>query len=76
MINPGTRQAIPMPRKYLIEMACDWRSFSRKCGRKVKEANLNLTDQIILHPDTKKELEIIMMDKSKSSLKKKNFISR
>ncbi len=57
-----------MPRKYLLEMVCDWRSFSRKWGRKVKPATLDLTDKIILQPDTKKELEIIM-NKRKSDSK-------
>ncbi|CRK82931.1 hypothetical protein BN000_02886 [Neobacillus massiliamazoniensis] len=52
-----------MPRKYLIEMVCDWRSFSRKWGRKVKPATLDLSEKIVLHPDTKKELEMIMKRK-------------
>lgn len=60
IINPNTKQALPMPRKYLIEMVCDWRSFSRKWGRKVKKSTLNLSDKIVLHPDTKKELDILM----------------
>jgi Family of unknown function (DUF5662) len=49
-----------MPRKYLIEMVCDWRSFSRKWGKKVKGSHLDLTDKIILHPETRKELRVIM----------------
>jgi hypothetical protein len=53
----------PMPKEYIIEMVCDWRSFSRKWGRKVKESTLNLTEKIVVHPDTKRELEIIMMNK-------------
>ncbi|WP_175639152.1 DUF5662 family protein [Metabacillus schmidteae] len=63
VVDPNNKQALPMPRKYLIEMVCDWRSFSRKWGRKVKPATLDLTDKILLHPDTKKELEIIMKKK-------------
>lgn len=63
VVDPKNNQALPMPRKYLIEMVCDWRSFSRKWGRKVKPSTLDLTDKIILHPDTKKELEIIMKRK-------------
>jgi hypothetical protein len=49
-----------MPKKYIIEMVCDWRSFSRKWGRKVKASTLNLSDKIVVHPDTKNELEILM----------------
>lgn len=64
VVNPNAKQALPMPRKYLIEMVCDWRSFSRKWGRKVKDTTLNLTDKIVLHPDTKKELEILISAQS------------
>ncbi|MGM0920355.1 MAG: DUF5662 family protein [Bacillota bacterium] len=65
-----------MPRKYLLEMVCDWRSFSRKWGRKVKPATLDLTDKIILHPDTKKELEIIMMNKRKADSRETSLLSK
>ncbi|QFT89123.1 hypothetical protein FIU87_10735 [Bacillus sp. THAF10] len=57
VVDSNNNQALPMPRKYLIEMVCDWRSFSRKWGRKVKDSTLDLTNKIVLHPDTKKELE-------------------
>ncbi|WP_404447652.1 DUF5662 family protein [Sutcliffiella horikoshii] len=68
VVDPRTKQALPMPRKYLIEMICDWRSFSRKWGRKVKDSTLNLSDKIILHPDTRIELEILIgNDKEKSN---------
>jgi len=60
VVDPKRKQALPMPRKYLLEMVCDWRSFSRKWGRKLKTSTMDLTDQIILHPDTRRELEIIM----------------
>ncbi|WP_454192815.1 hypothetical protein [Paenibacillus sp. Marseille-Q7038] len=42
-------------------MVCDWRSFSRKWGRKVKDSNLVErmvnSNNIILHPDTREELK-------------------
>jgi hypothetical protein len=69
VVNPNTKQALPMPRKYLIEMVCDWRSFSRKWGRKVKGANIKLSDHLILHHETKKELEILMINKNDFDLK-------
>lgn len=62
VINPNTKEALPMPKKYIIEMVCDWRSFSRRWGRKVKESTLNLTDKIVVHPETKIELDILMME--------------
>jgi len=64
VINPNTKEALPMPKKYVIEMVCDWRSFSRKWGRKVKESTLNLTDQIVVHPETKRELELMTSSSS------------
>jgi hypothetical protein len=63
VIEPKTNEAFPMPEKYIIEMVCDWRSFSRKWGRRVKESTLDLTDKIVIHPDTKRALETIMMNK-------------
>lgn len=65
IVNKNTREALPMPKKYIIEMVCDWRSFSRKWGRKVKESNLVErmvnSDSVILHPATKEELENLLM---------------
>ncbi|WLR56685.1 DUF5662 family protein [Mesobacillus subterraneus] len=69
VVDPNKKLALPMPRKYLVEMVCDWRSFSRKWGRKVKISNLDLTDKIILHPDTKTELEKIMRNKKAAESK-------
>ncbi len=60
VVDPNNKQALPIPRKYLLEMVCDWRSFSRIWGRKVKNSTLDLTNKIVLHPDTKKELEDII----------------
>lgn len=64
IVNKNTGEALPMPKKYLIEMVCDWRAFSRKWGRKVKETNLPermmTSESIILHPKTRKELENFM----------------
>jgi hypothetical protein len=61
IVNQEKREALPMPRKYLIEMWCDWRSFSRKWGRRVKEADLTekmiKSEGVILHPKTRQELE-------------------
>ncbi|MFT9497496.1 DUF5662 family protein, partial [Anaerosolibacter sp.] len=69
VVDPKNKLALPMPRKYLVEMVCDWRSLSRKWGRKVKISNLDLTEKIILHPDTKTELEKIMRNKKAAESK-------
>ncbi|OXT17934.1 hypothetical protein B9K06_08685 [Bacillus sp. OG2] len=63
VVDPKNKQALPMPRKYLLEMVCEWRSFSRKWGRRVKASTMDLSGNIILHPDTKKELEDILEKK-------------
>ncbi|WP_328803003.1 DUF5662 family protein [Paenibacillus sp. An7] len=61
VVNKQTKEALPMPKKYMIEMVCDWRSFSRKWGRKVKDSNLVErmvnSNNILLHPETREELE-------------------
>ena len=61
IVNRNKREALPMPKKYMIEMVCDWKSFSRKWGRIVKESSLvermMKSEEIILHPITRKELE-------------------
>ncbi|MCA1040044.1 DUF5662 family protein [Bacillus infantis] len=72
VVDPKNKQALPMPRKYLLEMVCDWRSFSRRWGRRVKASAMDLSGNIILHPDTKKELEVILMKKTAEDAKRKN----
>lgn len=61
VVDQHKREALPMPKKYMIEMLCDWRSSSRKWGRKIKESKLTekmmSSDGVILHPKTRKELE-------------------
>lgn len=59
IVHPAKQEALPMPKKYIVEMVCDWRSFSRKWGRKVKESTLDLTDGIVVHADTRRELELL-----------------
>jgi len=60
IVTKATKEALPMPSKYIIEMICDWRSFSRKWGRKIKNSDLVErmvnSEDIILHPETRKEL--------------------
>ena len=65
VVNQNTREALPMPKKYIIEMLCDWRSFSRKWGRLIKDTNhltnkMMASEGLILHPKTRQELEGII----------------
>ncbi|WP_080846507.1 DUF5662 family protein [Cytobacillus gottheilii] len=65
VVDPQNKTALPMPKKYLIEMVCDWRSFSRSWGRKVKPSTVDPSARLVLHPDSRKELEIILERKRK-----------
>lgn len=71
VVNQNSKEALKMPRKYAIEMVCDWRSFSRKWGRKVKESTLPErmmeSDKIILHPETRQELLLILSQKAENT---------
>lgn len=60
---------LEMPQEYIIEMICDWWSFSHKTGN-LKEIFSWYKDHIkkqVLHPNTKKEVEFIL-DKIKEKL--------
>ncbi|WP_308721954.1 DUF5662 family protein [Paenibacillus polysaccharolyticus] len=70
IVNRNTKEALPMPQKYIIEMVCDWRSFTRKWGRRVKDSNLAErimnSEDIILHPKTRESLEQLLTRKGES----------
>jgi hypothetical protein len=76
VVDPNQKLALPMPRKYLIEMVCDWRSFSRRWGRKVKLSNLNITEKMILHPDTRETLEKIIKNEREAFTKETIMVSK
>ncbi|MBY6036683.1 hypothetical protein KUV80_08465 [Fictibacillus nanhaiensis] len=67
VVNQMTREAVPMPKKYVIEMICDYRSLSRKWGKKRTDQSLSnrllqnlLTEKVILHPETKEVCKILI----------------
>jgi len=72
IVNQETKEALPIPRKYLVEMWCDWRSFSRKWGRRVKETDLTdkmiKSEGVILNPKSRQELEELILMKKKKDL--------
>ncbi|MDQ0721063.1 MULTISPECIES: DUF5662 family protein [Paenibacillus] len=67
IVNRTTKEALPMPQKYFIEMVCDWRSFSRKWGRRVKDSNLAErmmnSEDVILHPMTREALMQYLLER-------------
>ena len=60
--NKGNVVTIPMEQEYIIEMICDWWSFSHKTGNLKEIFNWYKDNKKRqkLHPDTKKEVESIL----------------
>lgn len=58
----GNLKPLPMPKKYLIEMFCDWQGASTAIFGKNNTPNWYEVnkDKIILHPDTRKDLETLI----------------
>jgi hypothetical protein len=77
VVDQVKREAVPMPRKYFLEMICDYRSFSRKWGSGKGDKTLSerliqnlLSERVILHPETKKECEDIVLKTREINLKR------
>lgn len=51
---------VPMPKKYIKQMVCDWRGMSRKFGDNPKNYYQNNKHKMILHKDTISEVERIL----------------
>jgi len=51
---------MPMPKKYIKQMICDWRAMSKKFGGTPQEYYLRMKDGFILHPETEKWTEIYL----------------
>ena len=58
LLKPG--RALPMPRRFLLEMLCDWRAFSPDDPESVKTWYLKNKDEFVFHPDTRAELETLL----------------
>ena len=61
--DDGTTLAMKMKHKYVIEMICDWRGAGKAQGFKkdnTKEWYKNNKDKMILHSETRKEVEEIL----------------
>jgi len=53
--------AIPMPSKYIMQMIADWRGMSRKFGGDPGVYYLKNKDQMILHHETIKIIEEVLL---------------
>ncbi len=51
---------LPMPKKYIKQMICDWKGMGRKFGGNWKDYYIKNKENFILHEDTKKILEILI----------------
>lgn len=58
----GDTEALPMPRKYVLEMVADWMSAGRAITGKweAKEWYLKNRDKIQLHTETRKQVELVL----------------
>lgn len=53
--------ALPMPKKYVMQMVADWRGMSRKFGGNTSEYYLKNKDTMILHKDTIVIIESVLL---------------
>lgn len=57
VVDQINKKALPMPRKYVLEMLCDWRAMANKFNCAPKDNYLRRKNMIILHPDTRAFIE-------------------
>lgn len=60
VVNQVRQEAVPMPQKYLVEMVCDWKAMARKGKISHTEHYRNHAQNLILHPETRRQLDSIM----------------
>lgn len=53
-------RALPMPRRFLLEMLCDWRAVGASDGESVKVWYLKNRDKLVFHPEKRAELETLL----------------
>ena len=59
-------KALPMPRRYLLELLCDWRAFGPD-DESVRAWYLKNKDGFVFHPDTRAELEALLQVETRDS---------
>ena len=71
MWTPEETVAIKMPFEYVIEMLCDWSAMSLKFGDTPTEYYKSQKDNMILHDDTRKCVELYLpeFDKAVASIR-------
>jgi hypothetical protein len=60
VVNQYTKEAVPIPEKYILEMICDWRAMSRKFGDTAQEFFEKNYYRMVLHPETFTRIEQIL----------------
>jgi hypothetical protein len=61
VVDQSEPRALPMPDNYLVEMVCDWRAVGRQLGNTAREYYEKNRRRIILHPETRKKLERMLL---------------
>ncbi len=57
LLKPG--RVLPMPRRYLLELLCDWRALADN-PESVKAWYVQNRDEFVFHPETRAELETLL----------------
>lgn len=60
VLNPAEDKVLKMPRRYLLEMICDWQSFHLEDREAPKNWYLKTKESLMLHPETRCELESLL----------------
>jgi len=60
VVDQNNKRAVKMPRKYMMEMICDWRAMGKKFGDTAKSFYLRSKDKMVMHPDTRAAVEVIL----------------
>jgi len=60
VLRPFEQQVLKMPRRYLLEMLCDWQAFNPDDREAPKNWYLKIRESLILHPETRGELERLL----------------
>jgi hypothetical protein len=61
IIDKHSKQADEMPRKYLLEMICDWRAISRTWKDSPEQFYRKNQKRMVLHPKTRGKLEKLLI---------------
>ena len=59
-VNFETKETLPIPPLYIAELICDWNAMSIKFGGNPLKFYESKKNDIILHPQTRKDLKRVL----------------